>query len=294
MKQYCVLFNPLSNNGNGAEDARRLDAILGADQITYKDITAISDYRSFFAEIPLSTEIVLCGGDGTLNRFANAVRGMEIAHVLSYFPCGSGNDFWRDLGKTEADRPEQINTYLENLPTVTVKGREFLFLNGVGYGIDGYCCEVGDRIRRETPQKKINYTSIAINGLLRHYSPKKATVTVDGVEHVFEKAWLAPAMFGKFYGGGMMAAPNQDRNAGEQTISVVLFHGAGRIRTLMAFPSIFKGEHVKHKKLVTILTGKEIHVRFDRPAAVQVDGETILGVTEYAASVHSAVPSEIK
>jgi diacylglycerol kinase family enzyme len=149
-------------------------------------------------------------------------------------------------------------------------------------------------MRRETPQKKINYASIAISGLLRHYSPKRATVTVDGVEHVFEKAWLAPTMFGKYYGGGMMATPNQDRNAKEQTISVLLFHGAGRIKTLSIFPSIFKGEHVKHKKQVAILTGKEIHVRFDQPASVQIDGETITDVTEYSASVHSTVLAKAK
>jgi len=294
MKKYDALFNPLSNNGSGIQDAKRLDAILGADSIVYHDITKITDYRSFFAEIPQENEIVLCGGDGTLNRFANAIRGMTVLHTVSYFPCGSGNDFWRDLGKNTSDRPVEINEYLKDLPTVTVKGKEYAFLNGVGYGIDGYCCEVGDCIRREKPQKKINYASIAIKGLLFHYSPKKATVTVDGVEHVFEKAWLAPTMFGKFYGGGMMATPNQDRNAKEQTVSVLLFHGAGRLKTLSIFPSIFKGEHVKHKKQVTILTGKQIHVRFDRPAAVQVDGETILDVSEYSACVHNSVPADVK
>ena len=51
----------------------------------------------------------------------------------------------------------------------------------------------------------------------------------------------------------------------------------------MIFPSIFKGEHVKHVKNVEVLTGKEIKVVFDSPRAVQVDGETVVGVTEYTA-----------
>ena len=33
--------------------------------------------------------------------------------------------------------------------------------------------------------------------------------------------------------------------------------------------------------LVKILSGDEITVRFDRPTALQIDGETILGVSEY-------------
>ncbi len=291
MEKYYALFNPLSCNGRGEAEARRLDAIYGAENVVYRDITQVADYRYFFAEVPLDAGVVLCGGDGTLNRFLNATRGLTIDHTVFYFPCGSGNDFWRDIdGK---DEPRELNGYMKDLPTVTVNGEEHVFINGVGYGIDGYCCEVGDRIRRETPEKKIDYTGIAIKGLLFHFAPVTATVTVDGVEHRFEKAWLAPAMYGRFYGGGMMATPDQDRNAEEKTLSVLLFHGSGRLKTLAIFPSIFKGEHVKHTKNVTILSGKDVRVRFDRPTALQIDGETVLGVTEYAATVHSKVPAGV-
>jgi diacylglycerol kinase family enzyme len=58
----------------------------------------------------------------------------------------------------------------------------------------------------------------------------------------------------------------------------------------MAFPSIFKGEHVKHTNMVAIHSGSEISVSFDSPAAVQIDGETILGVTSYKAM--AKVPRE--
>ena len=43
--------------------------------------------------------------------------------------------------------------------------------------------------------------------------------------------------------------------------------------------------------MVQILTGHEITVRFDRPTALQIDGETILGVTEY--SVRAGVPAAV-
>jgi diacylglycerol kinase family enzyme len=49
----------------------------------------------------------------------------------------------------------------------------------------------------------------------------------------------------------------------------------------MLFPNIFKGEHIKDEKAVAILSGHEITVKFDRPCALQIDGETILNVTEY-------------
>ena len=50
---------------------------------------------------------------------------------------------------------------------------------------------------------------------------------------------------------------------------------------MTAFPSIFKGEHVSKTKIVKVFTGNEITVRFSRPCAAQIDGETVLNVTEY-------------
>ena len=39
-----------------------------------------------------------------------------------------------------------------------------------------------------------------------------------------------------------------------------------------------------HKKMIKIHSGSEIRVKFDRPAPLQIDGETIVGVTEYCAT----------
>ena len=160
------------------------------------------------------------------------------------------------------------------------ENKEYLFLNGVGYGIDGYCCEVGDKLR-EQEKSKINYTLIAIKGLLFHYKPVDAIVTVDGVEHKLKKVWLAPTMYGKYYGGGMIPTPNQTRK--DDNISILIFHGSGKLKTLMIFPSIFKGEHVKKEKNVTVLSGNTIEVRYSSPRSLQIDGETILNISSYKA-----------
>jgi diacylglycerol kinase family enzyme len=68
-------------------------------------------------------------------------------------------------------------------------------------------------------------------------------------------------------------------------------HKKSKLKTLMVFPSIFKGEHVKHTEMVEVLTGHRIHVEFDQPTALQIDGETVLGVTEYTAE--AAVVKEL-
>ena len=95
-------------------------------------------------------------------------------------------------------------------------------------------------------------------------------------------------MNGRFYGGGMMVTPMQDRLCEDKTLSVCVLHHSGKIKTLAIFPSIFKGEHIKSKKHSTVFTGKHITVKFDRPVALQIDGETVLNVTEYSVTTHPA------
>ena len=61
----------------------------------------------------------------------------------------------------------------------------------------------------------------------------------------------------------------------------MVFHGAGKLKSLAVFPSIFKGGHVRRREMVQVLEGARIRVRFDRPTPLQIDGETIPDVLEY-------------
>ena len=277
MSKGYVIYNPLAGNGKAKEDAQLLQMLLD-EELEYYDMTRITNYAAFIGGMEKEDYLVIVGGDGTLNRFVNDTNGVEITQEIVYYPTGTGNDFAKDVGMGE--NPLPITAYLKDLPTVEVSGKCYRFINGVGFGIDGYCCQVGDALRK-IPGKKVNYTGIAIKGLLFHFAPRNAKVIVDGKEYAYKKVWIAPTMHGKFYGGGMVPTPNQDRSSGK--LSLMLFYGAGRLRTLCVFPSIFKGEHVKHTKMVAVHTGKEITVEFDRPTPLQIDGETILGVTKYTA-----------
>lgn len=285
---YHVLFNPLAGNGAGAEEAKALK--MDGAELQFHDVTKLDGYAAFLRSIAPEDGVILTGGDGTLNRFVNEVDVAGVPNEILYYAVGTGNDFLNDLGKKVGEPPFSIKKYLCDLPTVTVKGKTSRFLNGIGYGIDGYCCEVGDELRRKS-DKPVNYAAIAIKGLLFHFKPANAVVTVDGKEYRFKKVWLAPTMNGRFYGGGMMIAPRQDRLNAERTVTVSVLFGSGKLKTLIVFPSIFKGEHVRHTEMSKTITGHEVTVKFDRPTALQIDGETVRGVTEY--SVSSKAPIHV-
>lgn len=286
-----ILYNPLADNGSGKANAEKIKDVLSED-LKFLDITGI-DAAKFIADASLDDRVVVSGGDGTIHYLVNLLNGKIPERPIYYFPAGSGNDFTTDIRDTDKDELILLNRYIEALPTVRVSGKELLFLNGIGYGIDGYCCEEGDKLRRKS-DKPINYAAIAVKGMLFYFKPRGALITVDGVRHEYRHVWLAPTMNGRFYGGGMNVAPGQNRLNPERTVTVIVMHCRSKLKTLMAFPSIFKGEHVFKKDIVEVLTGHEITVTFDSPTPLQVDGETFTNVLTYSVSAANGESSDSK
>ncbi len=274
-----VLYNPMAGNGRGEQTAQKIKELYPNDELFFRNVTEMGNLPGFLDALGSADRVILCGGDGTLNHFVNDLDGYVPQNEVLFYAAGSGNDFMNDLRKPADSAPFVINDYLVDLPTVTVNGKTYRFINGVGFGIDGYCCEVGDELRA-TSDKPINYTGIAIKGLLFHFKPCEATVTVDGKSETFRRVWLAPTMFGRCYGGGMIPTPDQDRTK-KDTVSTLVYHNCGKLKALIVFPSIFKGEHIKHTEMIKIFSGKEVTVTFSKPTALQIDGETIKNVTTY-------------
>lgn len=289
-----ILYNEKAGTGKIADAMQTLKAQLKGE-LKLVDVLKLEDYPAFVQQLTAEDYVVVAGGDGTLNHFVNNIDGLSLPCDVLYYPAGSGNDFARDLDKESCCEPFVVNQWIQDLPKVTVNGNTYRFLNGIGYGIDGYCCQMGD-VLRAIPGKKVDYTAIAIKGLLFHYKPTSAKVTVDGVTTHHDHVWLAPTMHGRFYGGGMYPTPGQERSKGDGKLSVMVYRSRSKLVALIVFPSLFKGEHIKHKKQVKVFSGKEITVEFDRPAPLQVDGETILNVTSYtayAAPVKAEAPAQV-
>ena len=135
-----ILVNPLSNNSRGEE---ALDKVLELvqEEVEVIKITNIN-LVDFVSKLGSSDEIIIVGGDGTINNFINKLDGKIPSNKIYLFPAGTGNDFLTDAGYTGG--LFLLNDYLVNLPKVIVNGKSHYFINGVGFGIDGYCCEKGD------------------------------------------------------------------------------------------------------------------------------------------------------
>ena len=274
-----ILYNPKSNSENndlniipGKEELER----RGAKQISLLEV----DVKEFCSTLTENDRVLVCGGDGTLHHFANNTRGIIFPCPVSVVRSGTGNDFLNDIGQTKPEELFDIREHLSTLPEVEVDGETRLFINGVGMGIDGAVCDGVEQYKKKTG-KKANYTAIALKLLAYKYKRPSATVVVDGVEHRFTDVWMASAMHGRFFGGGMMISPTQDRRSGK--LSLMVMHGGSRPKILTIFPTVFKGKHIKHTEIVEIFECDEVTVTYDIPIAFQADGETRSDMLTYTA-----------
>lgn len=280
-----VFWNKESNNGKAAEAKAELEKVFEGQELNFFDVKEIKNAAEICKDFNNSDKIIIAGGDGTLSRFVNDIYELHLQNEIYFYTCGTGNDFINDIRERCEINNNLIpmNEFIKSLPVVTVNNEKHYFINGIGYGIDGYCCEEGDKLRAVS-DKPVNYAGIAIKGMLGKFKPCGGSVTVDGVTTRYKKIWLAPTMIGRYFGGGMKITPDQDRLNKEHLVSNCVFHDSGMLKTLMVFPSIFKGEHVSHKDIIEIKTGHEVKVEFDKPCALQIDGETYTNITSYSVS----------
>ena len=286
MEKYLILYNPLAQKGRGLDNAKKIRAFFKDAEVAYENILEITDLAAFMAEAPRDVKIVLTGGDGTLSRTVSALYGHELGRELYYFGAGSGNDFLRDIGKSPKDPPFPINEYMKGLPLVKVNGMTMRCINGVGLGLDGFCCEEVNRLHSEG--KNASYGMVALMGVLGKYKPVDAVITVDGVRQEFKNVWMAPVMFGSYFGGGYKMAPKQDRMSSRRQVTSVVIHSIPRLLAVFQFLKVKQGKGESMTKYAVFRPGRHVAAEFSSPCAFQIDGESISNVTSYEISAEDA------
>ncbi len=289
-----ILYNPLANNGNGTAG---LDDVLAAAGPRDKDQTPelVDVTKEDEAELLLGLgpedEAIVCGGDGTLHYLVNALAGRVPAAPVYLWRMGTGNDFLRDVAGSSGEKLVRLNEYLRDLPTGETDGdRRQYFLNNVSFGLDGQVCELGEQEKARLG-RPVNYIALALRLVLRDFHPANATVTVDGETRTYENVWVASAFNGRYVGGGMKLAPDQDRT-GDKLCCVVL-HSLTRPKVLLHLARVYWGGHVKMKEC-DVRFGRDISVRFDVPGSLNMDGEPLGRVSGFHAvkPVHTVAACE--
>ena len=280
-----VLYNPLASNKTGEKIAKQFVVTEGLDKtpgdLVYRNITTL-DLRFQLASLYPGDDVYIVGGGGTILRFAQEIRGMEIKNNLYFSPSGAGNDFFNDIAKP-GEKYTRVNDYIKHVHKCEIEGKKRFFLTDVGLGVDGFSCACGEDARAKDSTKEFNYSKAVIDGVLSKYDPCGCSVIVDGgEEEYFENVWVASTMAGTMYGGGVKIAPTYNRLTADY-LELVIFENKSRLGTLMKFPNFIKGTHEGKIKGSHVFRGKRIEVYFTKPRDAQIDGEVFRNVKHYVA-----------
>lgn len=277
-----ILYNGLSKSGKNQKNLDELVEIVKKENKEYvmKNIIEIKSCGEFLQTIKEDDEAVIVGGDGTVHHVANQLQKyLPLKQNLYLFAAGTGNDFVRNIHKP-VKQLVRINDYLNDLPTLTVNGEDFVFVNGVGMGVDALVCA---GVNAGNNEKKSAYTMITLKSFLT-YKPCDMDIEIDGEMHHFKKCWVCCAMNGECQGGGMPFAPGAEVD--KVDLDFLCLHSCGRLKTLFIFMHLIGGgKHLKFKKNVFYKKAKEIKVISAKELPLQKDGETVDNVKEMRVKV---------
>lgn len=263
-----LLYNPLSKNSKSNIQTHKLVRYYKKNKIPFrlKSIVKIKDIEQYLKSKNSQDNIILLGGDGTINRFINDIYNLDISQNIYLKKNGSGNDFLRTL-KLDDTKPQTI------MNAKTDTGVNTKFMNGAGIGIDGY---VGYLINKSEKKGKFSYFLNTLKALIQ-YIPEPLEVVLDDTKMRFEKAYLITMNNGKYFGGGMKISPKADLT--DEYLDVVIVHTISKLLVLPIFFTIYVGKHTWFKRWVYNTKAKKVTATFTTPQISQADGENYYDIT---------------
>jgi len=243
--------------------------------------------------------IISCGGDGTNNEVLNGFLnkdGVPRFHnaALGFYPSGTGGDFRRTI-RLPGD-PDELTVYLKNgtrravdvgaMDFISPKGQHIsrFFLNIMSFGIGGMVDHYVNIVPKVLGGKASFFIGTLRAMLKYHNLPVR--LILDGNVVYDGPARLIAVANGRFFGGGMMVAPNALVDDG--LMDVVVLKDMSSIDFIRLSRRIYSGSHIGHP-LIDVFQAKTISAVGSRPMLIDMDGEEAGSTPISARCVHKAM-----
>lgn len=224
--------------------------------------------------------VVSLGGDGTHNEVANGLLSVPRASrpVLAVVTSGTGGDFRRTFGfdkgpaagiaKLAGRKIRRIDagrfSYLDH------EGRtaQWHFVNILSFGISGLVDHVVNTSSKALGGK-VSFFLATVRALTA-FRQQTVAISLDGGPYREIAIHNLAIANGRFFGGGMMVAPQAEPDDGQ--LDVVSFEDMSTARFLSLAGSIYKGAHLTRPN-VKFARAAAVSVKSDQRVLIDVDGE---------------------
>jgi len=286
MKKTLAVVNPASSNGRTAkrwpELRPLLEEVVGPVDEVFT--TAPGEAETLTAQgIADGYEaIASVGGDGTHSEVVNGFfnKSHEVDCCFIPITSGTGGDFRKTFGVDKG--PEAAIVHLGQGEPRRIDVGEYTFIDREGRPARRYFLNILSLGLGGMVDEKVNTTSKALGGkasffigsfrALMAYRNVRIRLTLDDGE-VLERGTVTTALAnGRFFGGGMMIAPDADPADG--LLDVVIIGDLSKVAMTRLSGRIYKGEHVAHPA-VEVHRARRVRVESEDEALLDVDGEPL-------------------
>ena len=295
-----AVVNPAGAGGKTMKAWLKAEAILHERNCDY-DVSFSSlnrNINTIVNELTSRNEdvnILLFGGDGTMNLAVNAIADFEHTKI-GFVPCGSGNDLAKALGiphdvaacieqvqecrvRRELDVGEIICHNRVDTDGSLVEGEDLsvLFNISSGMGFDAEICanvETTDtkKILNKLQLGKLSYITEAVKVIFAAKRAKTEIILDKNETLHFDELLFTAAMNTAYEGGGFKFGPEAD--PGDGLFDLCVANRLSRFDFFRMFPYAYSGAHVKFEG-VTMKRCREAEIKTDIPLWIHTDGEVV-------------------
>lgn len=234
--------------------------------------------------------VIASGGDGTIGETVDGLltSGLDAQSLprFAILPCGTGSDFARSISMTGT--PQEMVARIAagkireidagRVTFVDDEGRAAMrhFINIASLGLSGPTSRAVNKAKRSgRASGQLLFMWHTIRELIR-YRFQDVRIIVDGAPAIEARIAVAAAANGRFFGGGMMIAPQAELDDG--VLDFVIFRGAAKLSLIRDMRLLYTGSHIGHPA-VTILRGSKIIIEPAgdpalNTAQLDIDGES--------------------
>ena len=280
MRRPHLIVNPASANGR---TGRRFDAIARAVREVVGDFewafTRRRGHATALARDAVaagSRLVVAVGGDGTASEVVDGLAATREPEVrFGFIPRGTGGDLKRSVGTPDDTRRAALalrgGERILDLGRIELTGHDGRplvrhFANVAGCGIDGLVVEMVDRTTKALGGKA-SFQIAAARALLG-WRDQPVRWRVDGGPWQEEEITCIAVCNGRYFGGGMMVAP--DAVVDDGLFDVTLWKGLGIADFVLRRHTLYDGSHRKLPN-TRMLRAREVEVEPVGGARVLVD-----------------------
>ena len=256
-----------SRSKKSLNELNKIERVLQGKKLPYRVLRTSkkTNAKDLMNEIH-GAELIVIGGDGTINEVINNYHGKEII----YLAYGSGNDLARSI---EFKKDIEISRLLESKRFIeydvgVVNDRKFCSGFDIGFNADIIKRVNGSKLKKYLG--KYIYLLQGVIGILM-LKKYKAKISWDSGEITTDKLYLLNAMIQPYEGGGIKFAPNATGQDGK--LHIMIMENMSLVTFVYNYLCLLLKKHNKMRRVKQITTDR-LAIKTNQKY-FQIDGELI-------------------